>query len=71
MKASIRPGRHPCKSIDDLEIAVVEHIDWFNYRRLHGDYAAEAGGNPDSRANQAFRQAYEARLHELDAQTAV
>lgn len=41
------------------------------YRRLHGDYAAEAGGNPDSRANQAFRQAYEARLHELDAQTAV
>ena len=25
------------KSIDDLEIAVAEYIDWFNHRRLHGE----------------------------------
>jgi putative transposase len=27
----------PWKSIDDLEIAVAEYIDWFNHRRLHGE----------------------------------
>ena len=25
------------KSISDVEIAVAEYIDWFNYRRLHGE----------------------------------
>ncbi len=29
-------NRGPWKSIDDLEIAVAEYIDWFNFRRLHG-----------------------------------
>ena len=29
--------RGPWKSIDDLEIAVAEYIDWFNHRRLHGE----------------------------------
>ncbi|WP_083843972.1 IS3 family transposase [Microlunatus phosphovorus] len=23
--------------MDDLEIAVAEYIDWFNFRRLHGE----------------------------------
>ncbi|WP_394855810.1 IS3 family transposase [Rhodococcus opacus] len=25
------------RSIDDFEIAVGEYIDWFDYRRLHGE----------------------------------
>jgi transposase InsO family protein len=25
------------KNVDDLEIAVAEYIDWFNFRRLHGE----------------------------------
>ncbi|WP_155739918.1 IS3 family transposase, partial [Rhodococcus rhodochrous] len=29
--------REPWRSIDDLEIAVAEYIDWFNHRRLHGE----------------------------------
>jgi putative transposase len=29
----------PWKSIDDLEIAVAEYIDWFNFRPLHGEIA--------------------------------
>lgn len=27
--------RGPWRSIDDLEFAVAEYIDWFNHRRLH------------------------------------
>jgi putative transposase len=27
-------NRGPWKSIDDLEIAVAEYIDWFGFRRL-------------------------------------
>ena len=25
------------KSVDDVEIAVAEYVDWFNHRRLHGE----------------------------------
>jgi transposase InsO family protein len=25
------------KSVNDVEIAVAEYIDWFNHRRLHGE----------------------------------
>ena len=25
------------KSVGDVEIAVAECVDWFNYRRLHGE----------------------------------
>ena len=35
-KAELVRNRGPWKSIDDLEIAVAEYIDWFNFRRLHG-----------------------------------
>ncbi len=36
-KAELVRNKGPWKSIDDLEIAVAEYIDWFNYRRLHGE----------------------------------
>ncbi|MDT0164194.1 integrase core domain-containing protein [Actinotalea sp. AC32] len=36
-KAELVRNRGPWKSIDDLEIAVAECIDWFNHRRLHGE----------------------------------
>ena len=35
-KAEIVRNRGLWKNIDDLEIAVAEYIDWFNFRRLHG-----------------------------------
>lgn len=25
------------KSVNDVEIAVAEYVDWFNHRRLHGE----------------------------------
>jgi putative transposase len=33
-KAELVRNKGPLKNIDDLEIAVVEYIDWFNHRRL-------------------------------------
>src|SRR3712207_8746129 len=36
-KAELVRNRGPWKSIEDLEIAVAEYIDWFNHRRLHGE----------------------------------
>jgi putative transposase len=36
-KAELVRNKGPWKSSDDLEIAVAEFIDWFNYRRLHGE----------------------------------
>jgi putative transposase len=36
-KAELVRNRGPWRSINDLEIAVVEYIDWFNHRRLHGE----------------------------------
>ena len=35
-KAELVRNKGPWKSIDDLELAVAEYIDWFNHRRLHG-----------------------------------
>lgn len=35
-KAELVRNRGPWKTIDDLEIAVAEYIDWYNHRRLHG-----------------------------------
>ena len=35
-KAELVRNRGPWNSIDDLEVAAAEYIDWFNYRRLHG-----------------------------------
>ena len=36
-KAELVRNRGPWINIDDLEIAVAEYIDWFNFRRLHGE----------------------------------
>ena len=36
-KAELVRNKGPWTGIDDLEIAVVEYIDWFNQRRLHGE----------------------------------
>ena len=36
-KAELVRNKDPWRSIDDLEIAVAEYIDWFNHRRLHGE----------------------------------
>jgi Integrase core domain len=36
-KAELVRNRGPWRSIDDLEIAVAEYIDWYNHRRLHGE----------------------------------
>ena len=36
-KAELIRNLGPWKNIDDLEIAVAEYIDWFNFRRLHGE----------------------------------
>ena len=36
-KAELVRNLGPWRSIDDLEIAVAEYIDWFNFRRLHGE----------------------------------
>lgn len=36
-KAELVRNKGPWKSIDDLEIAVAEYIDWYNHRRLHGE----------------------------------
>jgi putative transposase len=36
-KAELVRNRGPWRSINDLEIAVAEYIDWFNNRRLHGE----------------------------------
>jgi putative transposase len=36
-KAELIRNRGPWTSINDLEVAVAEYIDWFNQRRLHGE----------------------------------
>jgi transposase InsO family protein len=36
-KAELVRNLGPWKGIDDLEIAVAEYVDWFNFRRLHGE----------------------------------
>ena len=49
-KAELIRNLGPWQSIDDLEFAVAEYIDWFNHRRLHG----EIGMIPPVEAEAAF-----------------
>jgi putative transposase len=36
-KAELVRNRGPWRGLDDLEMATVEYIDWYNNRRLHGE----------------------------------
>lgn len=36
-KAELVRNKGPWRGIDDIEIATVEYIDWYNNRRLHGE----------------------------------
>lgn len=40
-KAELIGNRGPWKSMDLLEVAVAEYVDWFNHRRLHGEIDLE------------------------------
>lgn len=46
-EAELVRNRGPWRSIDDLEIAAAECIDWFNHRPLHGEIGLAHG--PSSR----------------------
>jgi putative transposase len=59
-KAELIRRRGPWKGLDDVELATLEYVDWFNHRRLHsacGDtppfefeqqhYRSIAGLNPE------------------------
>ncbi|WP_229067434.1 integrase core domain-containing protein [Actinoplanes sp. DH11] len=36
-KAELVRNKGPWRGLDDLEMATVEYIDWYNDRRLHGE----------------------------------
>lgn len=36
-KAALACNKAPFQRTDDLEIAVAEHVDWFDHRRLRGE----------------------------------
>ncbi|MGP5073802.1 integrase core domain-containing protein [Arthrobacter rhombi] len=36
-KAELVRNKGPWQDINDLEVAVAEWVDWYNYRRLHGE----------------------------------
>ena len=36
-KTELIHRRGPWRTIDDIEIATLEYVDWFNHRRLHGE----------------------------------
>jgi putative transposase len=36
-KTELMRHRGPWRGLDDVEYATLEYVDWFNYRRLHGE----------------------------------
>jgi putative transposase len=36
-KAELVRNKGPWRGLNDLEMATVEYIDWYNNRRLHGE----------------------------------
>jgi putative transposase len=51
-KTELIHRRGPWRSIDDVEIATLEYIDWFNHRRLHG----QIGHLPPAEVEAAYTQ---------------
>jgi putative transposase len=43
-KAELVRNKGPWESIDDLEVAVAEYVDWFDHRRLHGELGLDWPG---------------------------
>jgi len=35
-KTELIRRRGPWRGLDDVELATLEYVDWFNHRRLHG-----------------------------------
>jgi putative transposase len=60
-KTELIHRRGPWRTIDDIEIATLEDIDWFNHRRLHG----EIGMIPPAE----HEAAYAASTTRLDTET--
>ena len=36
-KTELLRNRGPWRGLDDLELATLEWVDWYNHRRLHGE----------------------------------
>lgn len=36
-KTELIRRRAPWRTVDDVELATLEYVDWFNHRRLHGE----------------------------------
>jgi putative transposase len=52
-KTELLRARGPWRGLDDLEIAALEYIDWFNHRRLH----SQIGMVPPAEFEEQFRTA--------------
>jgi putative transposase len=55
-KAELLRPRGPWRGLDDLELAILEWVDWFNHGRLHGELAMV----PPAEFEQNFQVALEA-----------
>ena len=53
-KTELVRRRGPWRGLDDLELATLEWVDWFNHRRLH----SEIGNDPARRAQRPTRAHY-------------
>ncbi|WP_372448799.1 IS3 family transposase [Rhodococcus erythropolis] len=59
-KVELVRNKGPWRSIGDLEIAVVEYIDWFNHRRMHG----EIGMIPPVESEQSYYHSHKPRRND-------
>ena len=57
-KTELIATRGPWRTIDDVELATLEYIDWFNHRRLHGS----AGDLPPAEWEAAYYRRAEASV---------
>lgn len=63
-KSELIRSKGPWRTVDDVELATLEYVDWFNNRRLHGS----TGDIPPAELEAAYYRVLEARL-ELQNQT--